>query len=84
MEWSASRYTFRKNGIFYLQRYVPADLRHHYRTNRIQHSLRTRSPREAQVLAMQAVAKLEAYWFSLRAADGKVLACPHRVVRFDC
>ena len=72
MEWSASRYTFRKNGIFYLQRYIPADLRRHYRTDRIQHSLRTRSPREAQVLAMQAVAKLEAYWFSLRAADGAI------------
>jgi len=27
--------TYRKNGIYYLQRYSPEDVRQHYKTNRI-------------------------------------------------
>ena len=27
--------TYRKNGIYYLQRYAPEDVRQHYKTNRI-------------------------------------------------
>ena len=74
MQWSASRYTFRKNGIFYLQRYIPTDLRRHDRTDRIQPSLRTGFPRAAKIFAVQAVAKFEAYSFLLKAADGSIKA----------
>jgi hypothetical protein len=74
MEWSAARYTFRKHGIPYLQRYIPADLRQHYRADRIQPSLRAGFPRATQMFAVQAVAKLEAYWVSLRAAEGTIKA----------
>ncbi|WP_306372348.1 DUF6538 domain-containing protein [Nereida ignava] len=45
-------YTFNKNGIWYFSRRVPADLRRHYRTNRIAYSLRTKSVRDARIRAM--------------------------------
>ena len=45
-------YTFNKNGIWYFSRRVPADLRRHYRTNRIAYSLRTKSDRDARIRAM--------------------------------
>ena len=67
-------YTYRKDGIYYLQRYVPEDVRPHYKTNRISFSLRTKSARDAMALARNANAKLEAYWHSLRLAYGEVPA----------
>ena len=67
-------YTYRKDGIYYLQRYVPEDVRQHYKTNRISFSLRTKSVREASALARNASAQLEAYWHSLRLAYGEVPA----------
>jgi len=67
-------YTYRKDGIYYLQRYVPEDVRQHYKTNRISFSLRTKSARDAMALARSASAKLEAYWHSLRLAYGEVPA----------
>ena len=67
-------YTYRKDGIYYLQRYVPEDVRRHYKTNRISFSLRTKSARDAIDLARSASAKLEAYWHSLRLAYGEVPA----------
>lgn len=65
-------YTFRKDGIFYLQRYVPADLRRHYRTDRISFSLQTKSPKIAVDLSRSANSKLEMYWHSLRLVDQQV------------
>lgn len=67
-------YTYRKDGVYYLQRYVPEDVRQHYKTNRISFSLRTKSARDAMALARSASAKLEAYWHSLRLAYGEVPA----------
>ena len=67
-------YTYRKDGIYYLQRYVPEDVRQHYKTNWISFSLRTKSARDAMALARSASAKLEAYWHSLRLAYGEVTA----------
>ncbi len=67
-------YTYRKDGIYYLQRYVPEDVRQHYKTNRISFSLRTKLARDAMALARSASAKLEAYWHSLRLAYGEVPA----------
>ena len=34
--------TYRKNGIYYLQRYTPEDVRQHYKTNQISFSLGTK------------------------------------------
>jgi hypothetical protein len=67
-------HTYRKDGVYYLQRYVPKDVRKHYKTNRISFSLRTKSAREACALSRSASAKLEAYWHSLRLTYGEVPA----------
>ena len=67
-------YNYRKGGVYYLQWYVPEDVRQHYKTNRVSFSLRTKSARNAMALARSASAKLEAYWHSLRFCYGEVLA----------
>ena len=59
-------YTFNKNGIWYFSRRVPADLRRHYRTNRIAYSLRTKSVRDDRIRAMSDAAKLDRHWHILR------------------
>ena len=43
-------YMFKKDGIWYFSRRVPADLRRHYRTGRIAYSLRTKSVRNSLML----------------------------------
>ena len=62
----SNSYTFNKNGIWYFSRRIPADLRRHYRTNRIAYSLRTKSIRDARVRAMSDAAKLDRHWHILR------------------
>src|SRR6056297_2823211 len=64
-----ARYTFRKDGIFYIIRRVPGDLRRHYSSGRISYSLRTRSKSVALARATQAACKLDEFWFHLRAKD---------------
>ena len=59
-------YTFQKDGIWYFSRRVPADLRRHYRTDRIAESLRTKSVRDARVRAMNDAGKLDRHWHILR------------------
>ena len=67
-------YIYCKDGVYYLQRYVPEDVRQHYKTNRISFSLRTKSARDAMALARSASANLETYRHSLRLAYGEVTA----------
>ena len=55
----SNSYTFNKNGIWYFSRRIPADLRRHYKTDRIAYSLRTRSVRDARIRAMNDAAKLK-------------------------
>ena len=62
----SNSYTFQKDGIWYFSRRVPADLRRHYRTNRIAYSLRTKSVRDARIRAMSDAAKLDRHWHILR------------------
>jgi integrase len=62
----SNSYTFQKDGIWYFSRRVPADLRRHYRTDRIAYSLRTKSIRDARVRAMSDAAKLDRHWHILR------------------
>jgi hypothetical protein len=62
----SNSYTFQKDGIWYFSRRVPADLRRHYRTDRIAYSLRTKSVRDARVRAMSDAAKLDRHWHILR------------------
>ena len=62
----SNSYTFQKDGVWYFSRRVPADLRGHYRTDRISYSLRTKSVRDARVRAMSDTAKLDRHWHILR------------------
>ncbi|WP_181705156.1 DUF6538 domain-containing protein [Chthonobacter rhizosphaerae] len=60
------RFCFRKGGVFYFVRRVPADLASVYKHTRISFSLRTKSRTVAQSRAMAVAARLEEHWFRLR------------------
>lgn len=62
-------FSFTKNGIFYFERRVPADLLKHYETRKISYSLRTRSIRIAATRARRAADQLDEYWYHLRCKD---------------
>ena len=62
----STRYLYQRDGVFYFQRDVPVDLRHHYPNKKVVFSLRTRSPSLAQRGAASIATKLDADWFSLR------------------
>ena len=62
-------FTFKKDGIWYFSRRVPADLRLHYKTGRITYSLRTKSIRDARVRAMIDASKLDRHWHILRVSS---------------
>ena len=66
LKTQSNSYTFQKNGIWYFSRRIPADLRRHYKTNRIAYSLRARSARFARIRAMSDASKLDHYWHVLR------------------
>ncbi|WP_319003310.1 DUF6538 domain-containing protein [Celeribacter naphthalenivorans] len=51
-------FSFRKNGIFYFERRVPSDLRRHYSSSKISHSLRTRSAAVASSRSMRAAQQI--------------------------
>jgi len=59
-------YVVNRNGWFYFTRRVPRDLLPHYTSNRIVHSLGTKCPSQAKVLAAGSASKLDRYWASLR------------------
>ncbi len=68
----SNSYTFQKDGVWYFSRRVPADLRRHYRTDRIAYSLRTKSIRDARVRAMSDAAKLDRHWHIMRMSSDVV------------
>ncbi len=62
-------FSFIKNGIFYFERRVPADLLKYYDTKKIAYSLRTRSLRIASARARRAADQLDDHWYYLRSRD---------------
>jgi len=48
---------------------VPSDLRHHYTSTRLIHSLRTRSRSQALLASKSLTARLDEYWLTLRMND---------------
>jgi len=62
-------FSFTKNGIYYFERRVPADLLKYYDTRKIAYSLRTRSVRVAAARARRAADQLDDHWFYLRCKD---------------
>lgn len=65
-------FSFTKNGIYYFERRVPADLLEHYDTRKIAYSLRTRSARVAAVRARRAADQLDDHWYYLRSKDAEL------------
>lgn len=65
----SNSFTFKKDGIWYFSRRVPADLKLHYKTGRITYSLRTKSIRDARLRAMSDAAKLDRHWHILRVSS---------------
>ena len=59
-------YTYTKRGVYYFNRYVPSDLRSHYRKHRIVKSLKTSSARDAARSARMLAAKLDQVWLDIR------------------
>jgi len=63
---NASKYIFKRGGIYYFIRRIPYDVRPFYESNRISKSLRTSSSVHAERLAKSLNHKLEDYWLGLR------------------
>ena len=60
------RHVHLRDGVYYFVRRVPADLRAHYRSDRISLTLRTRSQSTASRSAQSINQRLEDYWLGLR------------------
>jgi len=65
-------FSYRKLGYFYFNRRIPSDLRHHYDSEKVTYSLKTKSVRVATNRALIAAAQLDAYWFKLRMQNADV------------
>lgn len=69
---STAKHLFKKRGIYYFQRRVPKALLRHYRSDRIEVSLKTRQQAEALVRSRALAAKLDDYWYQLRMQASEV------------
>ena len=64
--------TYLKRGVYYFNRRVPLDVSRHYKSRRINFSLRTKSVRAARQSVTAITAQLEGYWQHLRLRDAPV------------
>ena len=65
-------HTYLKRGVYYFNRRVPLDVSRHYKSRRINFSLRTKSVRAARQSVTAITAQLEGYWQHLRLRDAPV------------
>lgn len=65
-------FTFLKDGVFYFSRRIPKELKSHYTSPRIAYSLRTKSPKIAEMRARRAADQLDEYWYHLRCRDAEL------------
>ncbi|CUH85806.1 DUF6538 domain-containing protein [Thalassovita mediterranea] len=68
-EYKTAPHSFVKNGVYYFVRRVPRDLLHHYTSQKISFSLRTRSASVATSRALRAAQRLDEHWYFLRIND---------------
>ena len=66
---SDASYVSCRAGVYYYTRRVPYDVRHHYASNRLSFSLRTKSNAGAFRAAQSVTQRLEDYWLGLRLQD---------------
>ena len=62
----SDKYLYNRDGVYQFIRRVPIDLTDHYRSSRIQISLRTRNPSKANRCARSITQRLDDYWLGLR------------------
>jgi integrase len=67
---SSLRYTNTRNGVYYFSRWIPSDLRRHYKSDRLVQSLQTRSASKAKQAASMLASRLDEYWLDLRLRNG--------------
>lgn len=72
MEYIFVPYSFKKDGIYYFVRRIPAELQHHYDQKKVSYSLRTKSPKLAAKRSLIAASQLDEYWDKLRDDEDKV------------
>lgn len=63
---------FVKDGVFYFSRRIPKELKKHFTSPRIAYSLRTKSPKIAEMRARRAANQLDEYWYHLRYRDAEL------------
>lgn len=74
IQTSHPKHTYVKGKIYYFSRYIPKDLRRHYKINRLVVSLRTSSRAEANLRARSISVELDKTWLTLRLQnDSKLL-----------
>jgi len=66
MTYNQSSHIRVRFGIYHFVRRVPADLKHHYRSDRVSISLRTKSANIARRTAQSICQRLDDYWHGLR------------------
>jgi hypothetical protein len=66
MTYNQSSHIRVRFGVYHFVRRVPADLKHHYRSDRVSISLRTKSANVARRTAQSICQRLEDYWHGLR------------------
>jgi hypothetical protein len=66
MTYNQSSHIRVRFGVYHFVRRVPADLQHHYRSDRVSISLRTKSANVARRTAQSICQRLEDYWHGLR------------------
>ncbi|MEY3017804.1 MAG: hypothetical protein RL336_939 [Pseudomonadota bacterium] len=76
------RYTFLKDGSYYFSRAVPKDLQHHYKTQRIVQSLKTKYRNQAAIASKALSLRLDEYWFKLRINQMDIPAA-HLLIKND-
>ena len=62
------QFTYRKDGVFYLSRRIPKDIRDRYEDDKFVMSFRTKMLEVAARSAGAIAARLDEYWVSLRIA----------------
>ena len=73
MDNKRASYFCKKNGVFQFIRRVPLELQHHYKSNRISFSLKTRDPKIASTRSKQLATQLDDFWLHLRMQEDQLL-----------
>lgn len=66
VEGFAAKYLYLRKGHYYFCKWIPKDLSEHYKSQKIVHSLNTKSRKKALFMARSMNSKIEDYWLGIR------------------